>query len=170
MLLYSMLYLTGFGLELTDIENFRSWASLTPGHPEYRHTDGVEITTGPLGQGFANAVGMAFDEAHNGARFGSDVCDHHIFGICSDGDLMEGISHEAASLAGHYRLGRMVFVYDDNHITIDGPTRASRTPTTSRCASPRTAGMSSRSARSPTTSTPSSGRSAKASPRTGTRR
>jgi transketolase len=127
MLLYSMLYLTGFGLDLPDIENFRQWGSLTPGHPELHHTRGVEVTTGPLGQGLANAVGIAFDEAHKRARFGADVCDHHVFGICSDGDLMEGISHEAASLAGHYRLGSLVFVYDDNHITIDGPTELAYT-------------------------------------------
>jgi transketolase len=122
MLLYSMLYLTGYGLELDDLRQFRQWGSRTPGHPEYRHTNGVEVTTGPLGQGFANAVGFAIDEKHLRERFGPDLCDHRIFGICSDGDLMEGISHEAASLAGHLRLGRMVFVYDDNHITIDGPT------------------------------------------------
>jgi transketolase len=122
MLLYSMLYLTGYGLELDDIRNFRQWGSRTPGHPEYRHTKGVEITTGPLGQGFANSVGFAVAEAHLRARFGTGAIDHHIFGICSDGDLMEGVSHEAASLAGHLQLGRIVFVYDDNHITIDGPT------------------------------------------------
>jgi len=122
MLLYSMLYLTGFGLELDDLREFRQWGSRTPGHPEYRHTKGVEITTGPLGQGFGNAVGMAIAEKHVRARFGPDVCDHRVFGICSDGDLMEGISHEAASLAGHLQLGRLVFVYDDNHITIDGDT------------------------------------------------
>ena len=122
MLLYSMLYLTGYGLELDDLKQFRQWESRTPGHPEYRHTKGVEITTGPLGQGFANSVGFAIAEANLRNRFGADAIDHHIFGICSDGDLMEGVSHEAASLAGHLRLGRMVFVYDDNHITIDGPT------------------------------------------------
>ncbi len=122
MLLYAMLFLTGYGLELDDIRQFRQFGSRTPGHPEYRHTKGVEITTGPLGQGFANSVGMAIDEKHLRARFGAELCDHHVFGICSDGDFMEGISHEAASLAGHYELGRMVFVYDDNHITIDGPT------------------------------------------------
>jgi transketolase len=122
MLLYSMLYLTGFGLELDDLRQFRQWGSRTPGHPEYRHTKGVEITTGPLGQGFANSVGFAIQEKHLRERFGTEVSDHHIFGIASDGDFMEGISHEAASLAGHLKLGRMVFVYDDNHITIDGPT------------------------------------------------
>jgi transketolase len=127
MLLYSMLYLTGYGLELDDLKQFRQWGSQTPGHPEYHHTSGVEITTGPLGQGFGNAVGMAISEKHLRARFGADLCNHHIFGICSDGDLMEGISHEAASLAGHYQLGRLVFVYDDNHITIDGPTELAYT-------------------------------------------
>ncbi len=127
MLLYAMLYLTGYGLELDDIRQFRQWGSRTPGHPEYGHTKGVEITTGPLGQGFANAVGFAINEKHLRERFGADLCDHRIFGICSDGDLMEGVSHEAASLAGHLRLGRMVFVYDDNHITIDGATELAYT-------------------------------------------
>jgi transketolase len=122
MLLYSMLYLTGYGLELDDLRQFRQWASRTPGHPEYRHTTGVELTTGPLGQGFANSVGFAISEKHLRERFGREICDHHVFGIASDGDFMEGISHEAASLAGHLQLGRIVFVYDDNHITIDGPT------------------------------------------------
>jgi transketolase len=122
MLLYSMLYLTGFGLELDDLRHFRQWGSRTPGHPEYGHTVGVEVTTGPLGQGLANAVGIALTEKHLRARFGSEVCDHRVFGICGDGDLMEGISHEAASLAGHLQLGHLIFVYDDNHITIDGDT------------------------------------------------
>jgi transketolase len=122
MLLYSMLYLTGFGLELDDLEQFRQWGSRTPGHPEARHTTGVEVTTGPLGQGFANGVGIAMVERSLRERFGADVCDHHVFAICSDGDLEEGVSHEAASLAGHLGLGRMVYVYDDNHISIDGPT------------------------------------------------
>jgi transketolase len=122
MLLYAMLYLTGFGLELDDLREFRQWGSLTPGHPEYGHTRGVEVTTGPLGQGIANAVGIALAEKHTRERFGAEVCDHRVFGTCGDGDLMEGISHEAASLAGHLQLGRLVFVYDDNHITIDGNT------------------------------------------------
>ena len=122
MLLYSMLYLCGFGLELDDLRNFRQWGSATPGHPERLHTRGVEVTTGPLGQGFANGVGMAIAEAHLRRRFGPEVSDHNVFAICSDGDLEEGISHEAASLAGHLGLGRMVYVYDDNHISIDGPT------------------------------------------------
>ena len=104
---YSMLHLTGFGLELDDLRDFRQWDSLTPGHPEVGHTTGVEVTTGPLGQGFANAVGMAMAEQHLRARFGPEVCDHTIWGICSDGDLAEGVSHEAASLAGHLGLGHL---------------------------------------------------------------
>ena len=122
MLLYSMLHLTGFGLSLDDIKAFRQWGSRTPGHPEHGHAPGIEVTTGPLGQGFANGVGMAIAEANLRARFGAELCDHRIFAICSDGDLSEGVSHEAASLAGHLGLGRLVYVYDDNHITIDGPT------------------------------------------------
>ncbi len=122
MLLYSMLYLTGFGLGLEDLEAFRQWGSRTAGHPEYRHAAGIEVTTGPLGQGFANAVGMTLAEANLRARFGPEVCDHHVFAIAGDGCFEEGISHEAASLAGHLGLGRLVCVYDDNHITIDGPT------------------------------------------------
>ena len=119
---YSMLYLTGFGLELGDLKDFRQWGSHTPGHPEVHHTKGIETTTGPLGQGFATAVGMGVAERWLRARFGPELCDHHTFVICSDGDLMEGVSHEAASAAGHLGLGRLVYVYDDNHITIDGPT------------------------------------------------
>jgi transketolase len=121
-LLYSMLHLTGYGLTLDDLEDFRQWGSQTPGHPEVHHTVGVEVTTGPLGQGFANAVGMGVAERWLRARFGPDICDHHTYVICSDGDLMEGLSHEAASLAGHLKLGRLVYVYDDNHISIDGDT------------------------------------------------
>lgn len=119
---YAMLHLTGYGLTLDDLREFRQWGSRTPGHPEVGHTVGVEVTTGPLGQGFANGVGMAIAEQSLRARFGSDVCDHHIHAIVSDGDLSEGVSHEAASLAGHLGLGRLVYVYDDNHISIDGPT------------------------------------------------
>jgi transketolase len=121
-LLYSMLYLTGYGLTLDDIKAFRQLNSATPGHPEVHHTAGVEVTTGPLGQGFANGVGMGVAERYLRSRFGPDTVDHHTFVFCSDGDLEEGISHEAASLAGHLGLGRLVYVYDDNHITIDGPT------------------------------------------------
>ena len=124
-LLYTMLYLTGYGLELEDLKSFRQLHSLTPGHPEVHHTRGVEVTTGPLGQGFANGVGMGIAERILRSRFGADLVDHHTFVVCSDGDLMEGISHEAASLAGHLGLGRLVYVYDDNHITIDGPTEIS---------------------------------------------
>ena len=122
MLLYSMLHLTGHGLTLDDIKNFRQLGSATPGHPEVGHTAGVEVTTGPLGQGIANAVGMAMAERHLRARFGAGLVDHRTFAIVGDGDLMEGVSHEAASFAGHQQLGRLVCVYDDNHITIDGPT------------------------------------------------
>ncbi len=121
-LLYSMLYLTGHGLELDDLKQFRQWGSATPGHPEAGHTAGVEVTTGPLGQGLGNGVGMAMAEAHLRATFGPDICDHAIWAIAGDGCLSEGISHEAASLAGHLRLGRLNVVYDDNRITIDGPT------------------------------------------------
>jgi transketolase len=122
MLLYSLLYLTGYGLELEDLEQFRQFGSRTPGHPEHGHAPGVEVTTGPLGQGFANGVGIAIVERHLRERFGADVCNHHVFAFCSDGDLEEGVSHESASLAGHLGLGRLVYVYDDNHISIDGPT------------------------------------------------
>jgi transketolase len=121
-LLYSMLYLTGFGLTLDDLKDFRQWGSLTPGHPESGHTVGVEVTTGPLGQGVANGVGFGLAERWLRSQFGSDVVDHHTFVIAGDGCLEEGISHEAASLAGHLGLGRLVYVYDDNHVSIDGPT------------------------------------------------
>ena len=124
-LLYSMLHLTGYGLTLDDLRDFRQWGSATPGHPEVHHTAGVEVTTGPLGQGFANAVGLGVAERWLRARFGPELCDHRTYVICSDGDLMEGISHEAASLAGHLGLGRLVYVYDDNHISIDGETELS---------------------------------------------
>jgi transketolase len=126
-LLYSMLHLTGYGLTLEDLREFRQWGSATPGHPERGHTAGVEVTTGPLGQGIANAVGMAIAERSLRARFGADVVDHRTFCIAGDGDLSEGLSHEAASLAGHLGLGRLVCVYDDNHISIDGVTELSLT-------------------------------------------
>jgi transketolase len=124
-LLYSMLHLTGYGLTLDDLRDFRQWGSATPGHPEVHHTAGVEVTTGPLGQGMANGVGMGVAERWLRARFGPELCDHRTYVICSDGDLMEGVSHEAASLAGHLRLGRLVYIYDDNHISIDGDTALS---------------------------------------------
>lgn len=119
---YAMLHLTGYNVSLDDLRAFRQWGSVTPGHPEAGHTEGVEVTTGPLGQGFANGVGMALAEQSLRARFGAEVIDHHIYAMVSDGDLAEGISHEAASLAGHLGLGRLVYVYDDNRISIDGPT------------------------------------------------
>ncbi len=124
-LLYSMLHLTGYDVGLGDLEEFRQWGSRTPGHPERGHTAGVEVTTGPLGQGIGNGVGLGIAEQHLRARLSPDVVDHHTFVICGDGDLSEGVSHEAASLAGHLGLGRLVYVYDDNHITIDGPTELS---------------------------------------------
>src|ERR1022692_827113 len=124
-LLYSMLYLTGYGLTLDDLKDFRQVGSRTPGHPERLHTAGVEVTTGPLGQGIGDGVGMGVAERALRDRFGPELCDHHTFVICGDGCLEEGISHEAASLAGHLGLGRLVYVYDDNHITIDGPTELS---------------------------------------------
>jgi transketolase len=125
MLLYSVLHLSGYDVTLDDLKAFRQWGSKTPGHPEVGHTAGVETTTGPLGQGFANAVGMAMAERFLRERYGSDAIDHRTFGICSDGDLMEGVSSEAASLAGHLGLGHLIFLYDDNHISIDGDTALS---------------------------------------------
>ncbi len=122
MLLYSLLHLSGYDLSLDDIKAFRQWGSKTPGHPEHGHTVGVETTTGPLGQGIANAVGMAIAERLLASQYGRDVVDHRTWAFCSDGDLMEGISHETASLAGHLQLGKLTVVYDDNHITIDGVT------------------------------------------------
>ena len=124
-LLYSMLYLTGYGLTLDDVRQFRQWGSRTPGHPEHNHTAGVEVTTGPLGQGVADGVGMWIAERWLRTNYSPEVCDHHTFVIAGDGCFEEGISHEAASLAGHLGLGRLVYVYDNNHITIDGPTELS---------------------------------------------
>jgi transketolase len=124
---YSMLYLCGYGLELDDLRAFRSFESRTPGHPEAGHTVGIEVTTGPLGQGFANSVGMAIAERFLRERFGSSLVDHHIWAIAGDGCLMEGVSHEAASLAGHLGLGRLNVVFDDNRITIDGSTQLATT-------------------------------------------
>jgi transketolase len=126
MLLYSLLHLTGYDLPLDEIKNFRQWGSKTPGHPEYGLAPGVEITTGPLGQGFANGVGMAMGAAHLGAKFnkeGFPLIDHYVYAIVSDGDLMEGVASEAASLAGHLQLGKLIYLYDDNNVTIEGFTK-----------------------------------------------
>src|SRR5438132_13229739 len=123
MLLYALLHLTGYDLPLAEIKNFRQWGSKTPGHPENVLTPGVEITTGPLGQGFANGVGMAMAEAHLAAKFNQPdfpVIDHYIYAIVSDGDLMEGVASEAASLAAHLKLGKLIYLYDNNHVTIEG--------------------------------------------------
>jgi transketolase len=123
MLLYSLLYLTGYDLALDEIKNFRQWGSKTPGHPENALTPGIEVTTGPLGQGFANGVGMAMGAAHLAAKFNQkdfSLIDHYVYAIVSDGDLMEGVASEAASLAGHLKLGKLIYLYDDNHVTIEG--------------------------------------------------
>jgi transketolase len=135
MLLYSVLYLTGYDLTLDDIKQFRQWGSRTPGHSEHGVTPGVEATTGPLGQGVGNAVGMAIAEAQLAALFnrpGHAIIDHHTYFLASDGDLMEGVSHEACSLAGHLRLGKLIGFYDDNHITIDGSTDLAFSDNTTR--------------------------------------
>src|SRR5262249_32056114 len=125
MLLYALLYLTGYDLSLDDLRTFRQWGSRTPGHPEHDLTPGVEATTGPLGQGLANAVGLAIGEAHLAARHnrpGHDIIDHRTYVIASDGDLMEGVASEACSLAGHLRLGKLIVLYDQNHISLSGST------------------------------------------------
>lgn len=125
MLLYSLLHLTGYDVSMEDLQNFRQWGSKTAGHPEFHHAPGIETTTGPLGQGLANAVGMALAEQHLAACFnrpGHEIINHYTYGIAGDGDLMEGVCHEAASLAGHLKLGKLIFLYDDNHISIEGRT------------------------------------------------
>jgi transketolase len=135
MLLYSCLHLSGYDLTLEDLRQFRQWGSRTPGHPEHGHTPGVETTTGPLGQGVGNAVGMAVAEAHLAATFnraGHAIVDHFTYFICSDGDLMEGVSHEASSFAGHFKLGKLIGFYDDNRITIDGSTELTFTDDTAK--------------------------------------
>ncbi|HVF38724.1 MAG TPA: transketolase [Gemmatimonadaceae bacterium] len=135
MLLYSVLYLTGYDLSLDDIKQFRQWESRTPGHPEYGYTPGVETTTGPLGQGLGNSVGMAIAEAQLAAMFnrdGHEIIDHDTYFIASDGDIMEGVSHEASSYAGHLRLGKLIGFYDDNHITIEGDTELTFSDDTAR--------------------------------------
>ena len=123
-MLYRLLHLSGYNLPMEELKNFRQWNSLTPGHPEVHHTDGVEATTGPLGQGIAMSVGFAMAEAHLAATYNKDkfnVVDHYTYSICGDGDLMEGISQEAISLAGHLKLGKLIVLYDSNDITLDGP-------------------------------------------------
>jgi len=135
MLLYNFLYLTGYKLSLDDLKNFRQLHSKTAGHPEYGLTDGVEVTTGPLGQGFANGVGFAIAQKYLAARYNKpdfELFNYHIFAICSDGDLMEGVSSEAASLAGHLGLGNIIYLYDDNHISIEGDTELAFTEDTAR--------------------------------------
>lgn len=135
MLLYSLLHLTGYDVTMDDIKQFRQWGSRTPGHPEFGHTPGVETTTGPLGQGFANGIGMAFAEAHLAAKLNTpdyQVVNHFTYAIVSDGDLMEGISHEAASFAGHQKLGKLIYLYDDNNISIEGDTSIAFTDDTQK--------------------------------------
>src|SRR6476659_8107054 len=127
---YSALHLAGYNLSLEELKRFRQWQSATPGHPEFRHTEGVEVTTGPLGQGFANGVGMGFAERFLAGTFNRrhhGIVNHRVYAICSDGDLMEGLSYEAASIAGTNGLGKLIYFYDDNHITIDGTTSISFT-------------------------------------------
>ena len=129
-LLYGALHLSGYDVTIEDLKQFRQYGSRTPGHPERGDTDGVEVTTGPLGQGLAMAVGLAIAEKHLAAVYnqpGFDIVDHYTYGLCGDGDLMEGISHEAASLAGTLGLGKLIFLYDDNLISLDGPTELSFT-------------------------------------------
>ena len=133
MLLYALLHLTGYDLTLDDIKNFRQWGSRTPGHPEYKHAPGVEVTTGPLGQGLANAIGMAIAEAHLAARFnreGEKLVDHFTYVMASDGDIMEGVAAEACALAGHLRLGKLIVLYDDNKVTLAGAASLSSTENT----------------------------------------
>ncbi len=125
MLLYALLHLSGYDVTMDDLKNFRQLGSRTPGHPEYGYTPGVETTTGPLGQGFGNAVGMALAKRMLAARYnrpGYDIVDHYTYVLASDGDMMEGIASEAASIAGHLKLHKLIVIYDDNKITIDGST------------------------------------------------
>src|SRR6202789_2199142 len=124
-MLYGVLHLTGYNLSIEVLEQFRQYGSKTPGHPEYGHTDGVEVTTGPLGQGFAMGVGMAIAEKHLAAVYNRpdlNIVDHYTYALCGDGDMMEGVSHEAASLAGTLGLGKLIYLYDDNLVSLDGPT------------------------------------------------
>src|SRR6476469_290652 len=134
-MLYSLLHLAGYDVTIEDLKNFRQLNSKTPGHPEFGHTDGVDATTGPLGQGVGNAVGMALAEAHLATIFnkpGHEIVDHYTYFICSDGDMMEGISHEVSSFAGHFGFGKLIGFYDDNRITIDGSTDLTSTDDTGK--------------------------------------
>src|SRR4030042_3673896 len=134
-LLYSLLHLTGYPLSMEEVKRFRQWGSKTPGHPEYRETPGVESTTGPLGQGLANGVGMAITERFLGSWFnrpGHNIVDHYTYALVSDGDLMEGVAAEAASLAGHLQLGKLIYLYDNNSITLAGETRLTFTEDAAR--------------------------------------
>ena len=147
-LLYSLLYLTGYDLPLEELKNFRQLGSKTPGHPERLHTAGVEVTTGPLGQGFANGVGMAIAERFLAATYnrpGHEIIDHYTYGIVSDGDIMEGVAAEAASLAGHLGLGKLIYLYDQNQITLAGTHRRLLHGGRRRPASRRSAGTCRRS-------------------------
>lgn len=135
-MLYSLLHLSGYNVTIDDLKNFRQWDSKTPGHPEVHHTDGVEATTGPLGQGIAMAVGMAMAEAHLAATYNRDsfpIMDHYTYAICGDGDLMEGVSQEASSMAGHMKLGKLIVLYDSNDISLDGPTSKAFTENVGAC-------------------------------------
>ena len=151
MLLYSMLYLTGYDMTLDDLKNFRQWGSKTPGHPEYGLTAGVETTTGPLGQGVSNSVGMAIAQRWFASQFnrdGHDLFDYRIYAVCGDGDMMEGISNEAASIAGHLGLSNLIWFYDNNHITIEGNTSLAFSDDVAYALSWRGTGMCSTSATS----------------------
>ena len=148
MLLYALLHLTGYDLPLDELKRFRQWGSMTPGHPEYGHTPGVETTTGPLGQGISTAIGMAIAGAHLKARFGDDA-GFRVFVIASDGDLMEGVSNEASSLAGHLALDNLVVLYDDN----TSPSTATPTWPSPRTGSAATTRWAGAPARSPTATT-----------------
>ena len=143
MLLYSLLHLTGYDLPLDELKRFRKWGSKTPGHPERGQTPGVEVSTGPLGQGFSNGVGLAIAESWLAARYnrpGHNIVDHYTYAICGDGDLMEGVTQEAASLAGHLRLGKLIYLYDQNHISLAAAPLTWISPKTSPSVSRRTAG------------------------------
>ena len=156
MLLYAALHLSGYDLPLDELKHFRQWGSLTPGHPERDRvhvTPGVEVTTGPLGQGFANGVGMAMAERFLRERYGAEVQDHHVYAIVSDGDLMEGVASEAASLAGQLGLGRLVYLYDDNDVTLDGPASLRFTARGPRASASRPTAGTRCASRTPTTST-----------------